>query len=173
MSEPTANVIGDLRYRPAEELTGEELLELQVGEGMDSSQHTDLDAVAGFAIDQVQVGSGMRKVKVDGITTVESGGADVVVITTSTTLGPEHLNRTLLVISVSPVTLTIPVGLLASAQIEGFQGGTGAVSVVAGAGVNLRRNNKLAVATDGQWAPFGIKRIGLNEWVYFGQLVSA
>lgn len=155
----------------------DDLVPIQRGAGVDSTKGAPVAAVSEAAADALVAGSGIRKTKAAGITTLESGGAAVVSITVSATLDLTHLSRTVLATSASAITLTIPaqasVAWPDSAQIEGFQGGAGAVSVIAGAGVTLRRNAKLTAATDGQWAPFGLKRIGLDEWVYFGQLVSA
>lgn len=75
----------------------------------------------------------------------------------------------------SVTTITIPqqssVAWPDNSYIEIYQEGTGAVTVEAGAGVTLRVNGNLEATTNGQYAVAAIKRVALNEWVVFGNLV--
>lgn len=113
-----------------------------------------------------------------GTVTVEGTGAAIVSVTTTTyTLALTDANRFINAANASPITITIPqqssVAWEDNTQIEFVQGGAGAVTIAAGAGVTLRRNSSLAAASAGQWAVFGLKRIALNEWVVFGQMGAA
>lgn len=113
-----------------------------------------------------------------GTVTVEGTGAAIVSVTsTSYTLQLTDANRFINAANASPITITIPqqssVAWEDNTQIEFVQGGAGAVTIAAGAGVTLRRNSSLAAASAGQWAVFGLKRIALNEWVVFGQMGAA
>jgi hypothetical protein len=60
-----------------------------------------------------------------------------------------------------------------SPQIEIAQYGTGAVTVTAASGVTLRYSAALTNVLNGQYATAGLKRIGTNEWLLFGNLTPA
>lgn len=128
-------------------------------------------------IQGIVAASGMKATEVAGVVTLESGGAAVVDITTSTTLGLQHADRFNRCDSATAMTITVPAQATVAwpdgIQLEGCQWGAGAASFVGAAGVNVRRSNKITATTDGQYAPWGLKRVGLNEWLLFGQMGSA
>ena len=118
-------------------------------------------------------GSGIR---IAG-TTLSAGGAAVVDITGSTTLSLAHADRFIRCNSATAMTITVPAQATVpwpnDIQLEGAQWGTGAVTFVGASGVTIRRSSKITATTDGQYAPWGLKRTGLNEWLLFGQMGSA
>ena len=118
-------------------------------------------------------GSGIRIVG----TTLSSGGAAIVDITGTTTLGLQHADRFIRCTSTSATTITVPaqatVAWPDAIQLEGAQWGAGAVTFVGASGVTIRRNSKITATTDGQYAAWGLKRVALNEWLLFGQMGSA
>ena len=122
-------------------------------------------------------GSGVRIAIAVGEATLSAGGASVVDIAGSTTLGLQHADRFIRCTSNSATTITVPAQTTVvwpnDIQLEGVQWGTGLVSFVGAAGVNVRRSSKLAATTDGQYATWGLKRIAANEWLLFGQMGSA
>lgn len=79
--------------------------------------------------------------------------------------------------SASPVTATIPpqasVPWPADTYIEVCQGGAGTVTLAPGSGVTLSVNAELSLVLNGQYAVTGIKLVGLNSWIAFGNLVPA
>lgn len=108
---------------------------------------------------------------------ISSGGAAVVDITASGTLGLQHADRFIRFNSATAMTITVPAQATVAwpddIQLEGAQWGAGAVTFVGASGVTIRRSTKVTATTDGQYAPVGLKRIGLNEWLLFGQMGSA
>lgn len=110
--------------------------------------------------------------------TVPAGGSPIVAITsTSTTLGLTHAGKTLRCSNSSAQTITIPpqssVAWEDNTQMDGGQFGTGAVTFVAGSGVTIQRKSSKTNTTDGQYSPFGLKRMAENEWWLFGELGAA
>lgn len=108
---------------------------------------------------------------------ISSGGAAVVDITTSSTLGLQHADRFIRCNSATAMTITVPAQATVAwpddIQLEGAQWGAGAVTFVGASGVTIRRSSKIAATTDGQYAPWGLKRVALNEWLLFGHMGSA
>ena len=134
-------------------------------------------AVAARVLAKFVAGSGVRIAIAGGEATLSSGGAAVVDITGSTTLGLQHADRFIRCNSASAMTITVPaqatVAWPDAIQLEGAQWGAGAVTFVGASGVTIRRNSKLTATTDGQYATWGLKRVALNEWLLFGQMGSA
>lgn len=134
--------------------------------------------IAAYVLGKITAGSGIRVSVADGVATLESGGATIVEISTTTaTLGLTHLNRSIKCNSATAQTLTIPpqadVAWPDNIQLEGWQHGAGSVTFVAGSGVTIRKSSKITLSTDGQYSAWGLKRIGLNEWLLFGHMGSA
>lgn len=134
--------------------------------------------IAAYVLGKVVRGSGIRLSLTGGTLTLESGGAAVVDITGSTyTLGLQNMDRFNRCNNATAQTITIPpqsaVAWPDDIQLEGAQWGAGAVTFVAGSGVTLRKRSNRTATTDGQNAPWGLKRTGLNEWLLFGDLGSA
>lgn len=79
------------------------------------------------------------------------------------------------VTSATAVNLTIPpqadVAWPDNTYIELMQGGAGAVTIVGGTGVTVICNENLTLVTNGLYAVTAIKRLSLNTWVAFGNLV--
>ena len=131
-----------------------------------------------YVLGKIAAGSGIRLGLSGGLLTLESGGAAIVEIATSTaTLGLSHLNRSIKCNSASAQTITIPpqasVAWPDNIQLEGWQHGTGAVTFVAGSGVTIRKSSKITLTTDSQYSAWGLKRIAENEWLLFGAMGSA
>ena len=120
-----------------------------------------------------EAGSGIAIV--EGV--ISSGGAAVVDITASGSLGLQHADRFIRCNSTTALTLTVPAQATVAwpddIQLEGVQWGAGTVNFVGASGVTIRRSAKISATTDGQYAPWGLKRVGLNEWLLFGQMGSA
>lgn len=134
--------------------------------------------IASYVLGKVAAGSGMRLALNDGTLTLESGGAAIVDITTTTaTLGLEHVNRFVRCNNASAQTITIPpqssVAWPDNVQLEGCQYGAGAVTFAAGSGVTIRKASDITLTTGGQYKVWGLKRIGINEWLLFGGMGSA
>lgn len=133
--------------------------------------------IAGYVLGKIVQGSGMRLSLNSGQLTLESGGAASVEISGSAaTLGLSNMNRFNRCNNATAQTITIPpqssVAWPDDIQLEGAQWGAGAVTFVAGPGVTLRKRSNRTATTDGQNAPWGLKRTGLNEWLLFGDLGS-
>ena len=162
---------------PAGALQAGDVVPIQRGTGADSTKQSSAAAVAEFAADALVAGSGIRKSKASGVTTLESGGSAVVDITTSSTLGLQHADRFIRCNSSSAMTITVPAQATVAwpdgIQLEGAQWGAGAVTFVGASGVTIRRSSKITATTDGQYAPWGLKRVALDEWLLFGQMGSA
>ena len=110
--------------------------------------------------------------------TLASGGAAMVEITgASATLGLSHADRFIRCNNATAQTITIPpqasVAWPDDIQLEGAQWGAGAVTFVAGSGVTLRKSSDITATTKNQYSPWGLKRVGLNEWLLFGKMGSA
>jgi hypothetical protein len=58
-------------------------------------------------------------------------------------------------------------------QIEIAQMGTGAVTVTGASGVTIRYPSAFTNVLNGQYSVGGLKRVGTNEWLLFGNLVPA
>ncbi|SBV37855.1 hypothetical protein STPYR_12798 [uncultured Stenotrophomonas sp.] len=134
--------------------------------------------IATYVLGKVVQGSGMRLSLAGGQLTLESGGAASVEITGSAaTLSLEHADRFVRCNNATAQTITIPaqadVAWPDDIQLEGAQWGAGAVTFVAGSGVTLRKRSNRTATTDGQNAPWGLKRTALNEWLLFGDFGSA
>lgn len=183
MSE-TAYSIGSMPEAAA--LTDSDMLELERPDGNPTADPPVPNSwwrltalkLAVYVLGKVVAGSGMRLGLVDGQLTLESGGASIVDVTgASAVLGLAHLNRSLKCSHAAAQTITIPaqatVAWPDNIQLEGWQHGAGAVTFVGAAGVTVRRSNKITATTDGQYTPWGLKRIGLNEWLLFGAMGTA
>lgn len=133
--------------------------------------------IASYVLAKVIGNSGVKVTWASNQLTLEGIGASIVDITVSTTLGLAHANRTIKANSATGINISVPpqssVAWAADTQIEGFTAGVGAVTFVAGSGVTIRRSIKLTAVTDGQYAPWGLKRIAADEWLLFGVLGSA
>lgn len=162
---------------PAGAVQAADVVPIQRGVGEDSTKQATAGAVAELAADALAAGSGIRKSKSGGVTTLASGGAAQVELTGSTTLALAHADRFLRCTSATAMNITVPpqssVAWPADIQLEGAQWGAGAVTFVPGAGVTIRRNSKITATTDGQYAPWGLKRVAENEWLLFGQMGAA
>ena len=172
----TAVPIGALD--PAGALEDTDKLEVERGDAESAAGlRTTVAGIVARVLAKFTAGSGVRITIADGQATLSAGGAAVVDITASTTLGLVHADRFIRCTSASATTITVPaqatVAWPADIQLEGAQWGSGAVTFVGAAGVNIRRNSKLTATTDGQYATWGLKRIGVNEWLLFGQMGSA
>lgn len=131
--------------------------------------------IAAYVLGKIASGSGIRLSQSSNTLAVESGGASIVEVTgVSSTLSLVHANRFVRFNSATAQTVTIPpqssVEWPDDVQIEGAQWGAGAVTFVAGSGVTLRRAADISATSGGQYKPLGIKRVGINEWLLFGQL---
>lgn len=72
------------------------------------------------------------------------------------------------------VTVTVPADTFAAGQqIEVLQGGAGAVTVAAGAGMTQRVDATNTAVTNGQWSKAVITFISATEYVINGELVPA
>ena len=133
--------------------------------------------IATYVLGKVLGGSGVKAAWASNQLTLEGIGAQIVEVTASTTLDLTHANRTIKANSASAINISVPpqssVAWPADTQIEGWQHGAGAVTFVAGSGVTIRRSSKLTAVTDGQYAPWGLKRIAADEWLLFGMMGSA
>ena len=96
---------------------------------------------------------------------------------TSQTVGITHLGAWLDCENASAQTLTIDTDANASwpdnAQIQGAQMGAGKVSFVGASGVTVRKSATFNASCAGQYAVWGLKRVGANEWLLFGDLEVA
>lgn len=103
--------------------------------------------------------------------------AVVEITATSATLALSHAQKWLKCNNASAQTITIPaeatVAWPAGTEMQGFQYGAGAVTFVGASGVTIRKHSSLTLAALGQYAPFGLKKIGTNEWLLFGMMGSA
>lgn len=181
MADPniTAN-IGSLDAIPSGEFQDADLLEVErpVADPAPNDNFRATFAQLVLAIvAKLLPGSGIRINTSGGVTTISSGGAAVVDVTASTTLGLSHADRFLRCNSAAAITITVPaqatVAWPDAIQLEGCQWGAGAVTFVGASGVNVRRSTKLTATTDGQYTPWGLKRVAENEWLLFGQMGAA
>lgn len=129
-------------------------------------------------VNAVLGGSGVAATTSAGTVTLSGIGADSQkIVDASTTLGLGHANKFNYFERATAQTVTIPAQATVAwpdgTQLEGAQWGAGAVTFVAAAGVTLRKSAKISAVTDGQYAPWGLKRVGLNEWLLLGQMVKA
>lgn len=101
----------------------------------------------------------------------------VEITTTAATLALTHASTWLKCNNASAQTITIPaeatVAWPADTEMQGFQYGAGAVTFVGASGVTIRKHSSLTLAALGRYAPFGLKKIGTNEWLLFGMMGSA
>lgn len=181
MAGEIANSIGS--FTEASALADTDMLEIERPDGSppgtpNSWWRITALKIGNYVLGKVVAGSGMRLALAGGELTLESGGANIVEISTTTaTFGLSHLNRSVKCNNASAQTLTIPpqasVAWPDNIQLEGWQHGAGAVTFAAGAGVTIRKSAKITLTTDGQYSPWGLKRIGTNEWLLFGAMVSA
>lgn len=181
MADETAYSIGSMTEVTA--LADTDMLETERPDGVppttpNSWWRVSAAKIAAYVLGKVVQGSGMRLSLAGGQLTLESGGAASVEITGSAaTLGLSNMNRFNRCNNATAQTITIPpqsaVAWPDDIQLEGAQWGAGAVTFVAGYGVTLRKRSNRTATTDGQNAPWGLKRTGLNEWLLFGDLGSA
>lgn len=148
---------------------------------LDNVNPSDLEA-AGALLDSdvfaLQRGAGLYKTPLSDILAKFRRAAPQVTITgASATLALSHMDSWLNCSHTAAQTITIPpqasVAWPADVQLEGCQYGVGAVTFAAGSGVTIRKNSKITQTTDGQYAPWGLKRLSPNEWMLFGQMVAA
>ena len=171
----TAQPIGGLPDAGA--LQDTDKVEIERGDGAEvGGFRSTIAAVAARVLAKLAAGSGVRISIANGQATISAGGAASVEITGSTTLGLQHADRFNRCTSATATTLTIPaqatVAWPEDIQLEGAQMGAGLVSFVGAAGVTIRRSAKIAATTDGQYAPWGLRRIAANEWLLFGVMGS-
>jgi len=181
MSGETAYSIGSMTE--ASSLADSDMLEIERPDGsppetQDSWWRITALKIASYVLGKVAAGSGMRLALSGGTLTLESGGAAIVEITTTTaTLGLAHLNRSVKCNNASAQTLTIAPQASEdwpdNIQLEGWQHGAGKVTFAAGSGVTIRKAASFTLSTKEQYAPWGLKRITTNEWLLFGLLESA
>ncbi|WP_313248822.1 hypothetical protein [Stenotrophomonas acidaminiphila] len=181
MADETAYSIGSMTEVTA--LADTDMFEIERPDGAppttpNSWWRVSAAKIAAYVLGKVVQGSGMRLSLAGGQLTLESGGAASVEITGSAaTLGLSNMNRFNRCNNATAQTITIPpqssVAWPDDIQLEGAQWGAGAVTFVAGSGVTLRKRSNRTATTDGQNAPWGLKRTGLNEWLLFGDFGSA
>lgn len=181
MADETAYSIGSMTEVSA--LADTDMLEIERPDGAppttpNSWWRVTAANIASYALSKIVQGSGMRLSLSGGQLTLASGGAAIVDITGSAyTLGLTNMDRFNRCNNATAQTITIPtqatVAWPDNIQLEGAQWGAGAVTFVGAAGVNIRKSNKITATTDGQYSPWGLKRVGLNEWLLFGQMGSA
>ncbi len=181
MADETAYSIGSMDEASA--LADADMLEIERPDGdppttPNSWLRITAAKIAAYALGKIVQGSGMRLSLAGGQLTLESGGAASVEITGSAaTLGLSNMNRFNRCNNATAQTITIPaqadVEWPDDIQLEGAQWGAGAVTFVSASGVDLRKRSNRTATTDGQYAPWGLKRTGLNEWLLFGDLGSA
>jgi hypothetical protein len=178
MADETAYSIGSMTEVSA--LADTDMLEIErpSAELPNSWWRVSAIKIANYVLGKIVQGSGTRVTLAAGQLTLESGGAAIVDITgSSATLGLQHMNRFNRCNNATAQTITIPTQAVVAwpddVQLEGVQWGAGAITFVAASGVNIRKNSKRTSTTDGQYAPWGLKRVGANEWLLFGELGSA
>lgn len=184
MADETAFSIGSMQ--PVASLAASDLLEIERPDGdpeaipavRNSWWRASVLQLATYVLGRVAAGSGMRVALTGDQLTLESGGAAVVDITGgAATLGLQHMNRFCRCNNSAAQAITVAaqstVAWPDNIQLEGAQWGAGAVTFIAAAGVTIRRSSKITATTDGQYAPWGLKRVGVNEWLLFGQMVQA
>lgn len=126
----------------------------------------------------VKVGAGLA-VAGDGTLSTSASSTGVVMQVTgaAVTLGLTHVGNFLQCNNATAQTITIPAQATVAwpdyTQVEGAQWGAGAVTFVAGSGVTLRKSSDITATTKGQYSPWGLKRVGLNEWLLFGKMGNA
>lgn len=178
MADETAYSIGSMNEVPA--LADTDMMELERPNGDPPTIPNSWWKITGlklatYVLSKIVNGSGIRLSSAGGQLTIEGIGATVGDITsTSYTLTSTDFNRMRRCNSATAQTITIPAQSAVAApdgtQVEFVQWGAGAVTIVAGSGVTLRRNANLGAASDGQYSVIGIKRMAADEWVVFGQL---
>lgn len=159
-------------------LAGTDVVPLQRSTGVDSTKRTTVSGIATKTLAGILTSSGVRATVSGDQVTIEGVGATSVEITgAAATLGLQHANRFVRCDNATAQTITIPAQAAIEwpddIQLEGAQWGAGAVTFVAGSGVTIRKSSKITATTDGRYAPWGLKRTGLNEWLLFGQMVPA
>lgn len=127
------------------------------------------------AVRAISAGSGITVVESDGVVTLESGGAAGVEITGSSyTLGLQNINRFNRCNNGTAQSIVIPaqanVPWPDDIQLEGLQLGTGAVTFSGASGVTIRKQSTQTFTTARRYAPWGLRRLGVNEWWLFGTL---
>ncbi|KRG53617.1 hypothetical protein [Stenotrophomonas nitritireducens] len=163
---------------PAATLEGTDVVPLQRGTGADSTKRTTVSGIAAKTLAGILTSSGVRATINGDQVTIEGVGAAIVEITGSAyTLGLQNMNRFNPCNNATAQTITIPpqssVAWPNDIQLEGAQTGAGAVTFVAGPGVTLRKSSDITATTKNQYSPWGLKRIGLNEWLLFGKMGGA
>ena len=93
---------------------------------------------------------------------------------TTYTLALTDVAKVVSLTNASPITLTIPTNAVTAfpigTQILLYQGGAGQVTI-GGAGVTIRsQGTKLKIF--GQYGVAGLLKVGTDEWVAFGNLIS-
>lgn len=93
---------------------------------------------------------------------------------TSYTLVLSDVAKVITLTNAAAITLTVPtnasVAFPTGTQILLYQGGAGAVTI-SGAGVTFRsEGSKLKIA--GQYGVAGLLKIGTNEWIVYGNLIT-
>lgn len=181
MAGETAYSIGSMTEASA--LADTDMLELERPDGAppttpNSWWRVTALKIANYVLAKVAAGSGIRLSLASGTLTLESGGATIVDITTTTaTLNLTHINRFIRCNNDSAQTITIPpqasVAWPDNIQLEGVGYGAGLVTFAAGSGVTIRKAASITLTTKEQYAPWGLKRLAANEWLLFGMMGSA
>ena len=111
---------------------------------------------------------------ISGLSDVVGPSPVVGVTGASNTLALTHAGKFLKCSHTAAMTITIPAQATVAwpdyTQIEGAQYGNGAVTFVGASGVTLRKKATVSAKSNGLYSVFGLKRLGLNEWIMFGDL---
>lgn len=106
-------------------------------------------------------------------------GAPIVEITaaTATLTAAAHAGKWLKLNSAAAQTITIGTdatsGWANDTEIQWHQHGAGVPAFVGASGVAILKHSSLSATGLGQYAPGGLKRVGANEWLLFGQMGAA
>ena len=125
-----------------------------------------LKSYGGFYEGQVVTLSGPEETRLIGLGYAVNylGEGDIVAASRALIIG--DIEDVIPCVSASPIVITIPsdatLGASGQATVAIYQGGTGAASFAAGAGVTLRNT----APTPAQYKTHGVMRVGANEWAY-------
>jgi len=94
---------------------------------------------------------------------------------TSYTLALSDAAKLVTLTNAAAITLTVPpnssVAFPVGTQILLYQGGAGAVTITAGAGVTVNSQGGKLI-TNGQYSVAGITQLAGDEWVAYGNLIA-
>ena len=92
---------------------------------------------------------------------------------TSYTLVLTDVAKVISLSNAAAITFTVPpnssVAFPIGTQILAYQAGAGAATITPGSGVTVNGTN---LVSNGQWALFGLLKIGTDEWIAFGNLTA-